>query len=263
VLRFRIEFVRQLPVMGRHVALVAVGGSLLLQPGLLDAQSVSAAGARGQAPSVTGQPSVPARLVTAENAGTRLLRRPTVSHELIAFEYGGDLWVVSRNGGDARRLTSTPSAETDPQFSPDGSRITYTSTIAGNTDVYMISAAGGQPTRLTYHPAVDYVRGWTSDGRRVIFASSRNTITPGANSYFRLWTVSADGGMPEALPMPRAFTGSYSPDGKRMAYQPLSVGLLAASWSENQSSQWRHYRGGRTQPIRLFDLSNYSEQKLP
>jgi tricorn protease len=263
VLRFRIEFVRQLPVMGRHVALVAVGGSLLLQPGLLDAQSVSAAGARGQAPSVTGQPSVPARLVTAENAGTRLLRRPTVSHELIAFEYGGDLWVVSRNGGDARRLTSTPSAETDPQFSPDGSRITYTSTIAGNTDVYMISAAGGQPTRLTYHPAVDYVRGWTSDGRRVIFASSRNTITPGANSYFRLWTVSADGGMPEALPMPRAFTGSYSPDGKRMAYQPLSVGLLAASWSENQSSQWRRYRGGRTQPIRLFDLSNYSEQKLP
>jgi tricorn protease len=199
----------------------------------------------------------------AASEGTRLLRRPTVSRDLIAFEYGGDLWTVSRNGGEARRLTSTPSAETDPHFSPDGSRIAYTSTVAGNTDVYVISAAGGQPTRLTYHPGVDYVRGWTSDGRRVVFASSRNTITPGANSYFRLWTISADGGFPDALPMPRAFTGTYSPDGKRVAYQPLSVGLLAASWSENQISQWRRYRGGRTQAIRLFDLSDYSEQKLP
>ena len=40
--------------------------------------------------------------------GTRLLRRPAVSRELVAFEYGGDLWTVSRSGGQARRLTSTP-----------------------------------------------------------------------------------------------------------------------------------------------------------
>lgn len=40
--------------------------------------------------------------------GTRLLRHPAVSSELIAFEYGGDLWVVTRNGGSARRLTATP-----------------------------------------------------------------------------------------------------------------------------------------------------------
>src|SRR6185437_11941627 len=50
-------------------------------------------------------------------------RRPHVSREMIAFEYGGDLWVVPRAGGNARRLTSTPSAESDPRFSPDGSMI--------------------------------------------------------------------------------------------------------------------------------------------
>ncbi|HWW86999.1 MAG TPA: hypothetical protein VNZ26_25560 [Vicinamibacterales bacterium] len=43
--------------------------------------------------------------------GTRLLRHPTVSHGMVAFEYGRDLWVVPRTGGDARRLTSTPSLE--------------------------------------------------------------------------------------------------------------------------------------------------------
>src|SRR5690348_18372864 len=87
--------------------------------------------------------------------GTRLLRHPAVSKDLIAFEYAGDLWVVGRNGGSARRLTATPGVETDPRFSPDGSLIAYTGTSGGNADVYVIPAAGGDPKRLTYHPGVD------------------------------------------------------------------------------------------------------------
>src|SRR5215468_6798192 len=75
--------------------------------------------------------------------GTRLLRHPTVSRDSVAFEYAGDLWIVSRSGGTARRLTSTPSFETEPYFSPDGSQIAFTATIAGNTDVYVMPSAGG------------------------------------------------------------------------------------------------------------------------
>ncbi|MGI8507948.1 MAG: hypothetical protein ACR2MQ_01330 [Gemmatimonadaceae bacterium] len=195
----------------------------------------------------------------AEAGGTRLLRRPTVSSTLIAFEYGADIWTVSRTGGPARRITATTSVESNPYFSPDGNWIAYTSIVAGNADVYVVPAIGGEPRRLTYNPGADYVRGWTPDGRRVLFASSRATLpTPAGNSFFRLWTVSADGGMPEAIPLPRAFTGSYSADGKRMAYQPLSVGLFAGAWSENQGSQWRRYRGGRTQPIHVVTLGDYS-----
>ena len=200
----------------------------------------------------------------AAGQGTRFLRRPTVSRDMVAFEYGGDLWVVPRAGGTARRLTSTPSAETDPHFSPDGSLIAYSATIAGNTDVFVVPVAGGEPKRLTYHPGADYVRGWTPDGKRIVFGSSRGTLpTPGANSFFRLWTVAQDGGMPEVLPIPRAFTGSYSADGKRVAYQQIAVAMFASAWAENQSSQWRRYRGGRTQPIRIIDLASYAEEKLP
>src|SRR5205823_12700727 len=65
---------------------------------------------------------------TLNAQGTRLLRHPAVSKDLIAFEYAGDLWVVGRNGGSARRLTATPGVETDPRFSPDGSVIAYTGT---------------------------------------------------------------------------------------------------------------------------------------
>jgi len=197
--------------------------------------------------------------IVASAQGTRLLRQPTVSRDQIAFEYGGDLWIVSRAGGQARRLTSTPGAEADPHFSPDGNQIAFTSTVAGNTDVYVMPAAGGDPKRLTYHPALDAVRGWSADGRRVIFASDRESAP---HAHFRMWSIDLQSGMPEPLPMPRAYTGVFSPDGRRFAYEEFSLAMFPA-WSENQASQWRHYRGGRTHPIRVMNLSDYSVEALP
>ena len=38
---------------------------------------------------------------------------------------------------------------------------------------------------------------------------------------------------------------------------------MFAEWAQEQSSQWRHYRGGRTHPIRVIDLGNNSVEKLP
>jgi tricorn protease len=190
--------------------------------------------------------------------GTRLLRHPTVSRDSVAFEYAGDLWVVSRSGGQARRLTATPGVEIDPYFSPDGSQIAFTATVAGNTDVYVAPATGGDPKRLTYHPGADRVRGWTPDGRRVVFASARASAPQ--QSYFRLWTIGLESGLPEPLPMPRAFTGVYSPDGRRFAYEEISTAFVP-EWYE--TSQWRHYRGGRTHPIQIMTLADYSVEKLP
>src|SRR5262245_31908558 len=194
----------------------------------------------------------------ASAQGTRLLRRPTVSRDSVAFEYAGDLWVVSRSGGQARRLTSTPGVEIDPRFSPDGSQIAFTATVAGNTDVYVVPTAGGDPKRLTYHPGVDRVRGWTSDGRRVIFMSARTSAPQ--QSYTRLWTIGLDGGQPEPLPMPRAFSGVYSPDSRKVAYEEFST-VFVPDWVD--ASGWRRYRGGRTHPIQVMNLGDYSVEKLP
>ena len=69
-----------------------------------------------------------------------LLRKPTVSKTQIAFSYGGDLWIVDRTGGEARRLTSDVGIEIDPVFSPDGSMIAFTGEYDGNEDVYVIPA---------------------------------------------------------------------------------------------------------------------------
>ncbi len=195
-------------------------------------------------------------LASAEE--TRLLRHPTVSRDSVAFEYAGDLWIVPRAGGQARRLTSTPGVEIDPYFSPDGAQIAFTATVAGNTDVYVVSAAGGDPKRLTYHPGLDRVRGWTPDGRRVIFASVRTSAPQ--QSYFRLWTIGLEGGLPEPLPMPRAFSAVYSPDGRKLAYEEITTAFVP-EWYE--ASEWRHYRGGRTHPISVMNLADFSVEKLP
>src|SRR5262245_29018762 len=94
-----------------------------------------------------------------------LFQKPTISKSQIAFTFAGDLWVVGRDGGEAKRLTSGTGLEYSPHFSPDGSQIAFTGEYDGNLDVYVIPSAGGEPRRLTFHPGADVAVGWTPDGK--------------------------------------------------------------------------------------------------
>src|SRR6266567_1958826 len=86
----------------------------------------------------------------AQDSRPLLLQSPTVSKTQIAFAYGGIIWIVERDGGDARRLVAGTDIETGPVFSPDGTRVAYTGDYDGNQDVYVVPAAGGEPRRLTF-----------------------------------------------------------------------------------------------------------------
>src|SRR3989442_12886648 len=85
----------------------------------------------------------------------QLFQKPAVSRAQVAFGFAGDLWIVPREGGEARRLTNGVGLETDPIFSPDGTQIAFTGEYEGNLDVYVVPTAGGTPRRLTYHPGID------------------------------------------------------------------------------------------------------------
>ncbi|MBK8056732.1 MAG: PD40 domain-containing protein [Gemmatimonadetes bacterium] len=182
--------------------------------------------------------------------GTRLLRQPNASATHVVVSYASDLWIAPRTGGAARRLTSHPGVESNPRFSPDGRWIAFTGEYGGNPDVYVVSTEGGEPRRLTWHPHNDVVQGWTPDGTRILFASERGTAPV---PHPRFWTVPAAGGTPEALRIPRANKGAFSADARRVAYQ------LVAPWDV----EWRNYRGGQAQPIRLIDLASSEEEKVP
>src|ERR1035437_5771450 len=179
-----------------------------------------------------------------------LYRQPAISKTDIVFVYAGDLWIISRNGGDARRLTTDIGVETNPYFSPDGTMIAFTGDYDGNTDVYVIPTAGGVPKRVTCHPGLDLVSGWTPDGKSVLFASNRNS----SSNYFRLFTITLEGGgLPTEVPLPMANRGWFSPDGQFIAYEPLT------QWQ----GDWKHYHGGQTQPIWIAKLSDSTIQKVP
>jgi tricorn protease len=181
---------------------------------------------------------------------TRLLRQPTVSDRNVAFSYANNIWVVGREGGDARRLTSFQGVTSNPKFSPDGRLVAFSGQYGGNTDVYVVPVEGGEPKRLTWHPGADLVQGWSPDGRRIVFSSSRTAAPTGVPKF---WSVSLEGDFPTALSMPRAFQGDYSPDGKRIAYR------MANSWDD----EWRNYRGGQNRPIWIFDLASHDVESPP
>ena len=188
--------------------------------------------------------------LTANGQETKLVRQPDISNGQIVFTYGNDLWIVNSTGGDARRLTSFQGSETHPKFSPDGQTVAFTGQYDGNTDVYTIPAAGGEPKRMTWHPDGDVVRGWSPDGQYVIFESGR---TGAPVSVGKFWRVSTSRSFPEALPIPRGHRGDYSPDGSHFAYQQI-----------NQSDkEWHNYRGGQNRPIWVFNMDDYSIEKLP
>ncbi|MEP6780945.1 MAG: peptidase S41, partial [Gemmatimonadaceae bacterium] len=172
------------------------------------------------------------RIASAQSAtDTRLLSQPAVSSTHIAFTYAGDLWVAKQDGSGVRQLTTADGDEGNPAFSPDGSLIAFTGNYDGNLDVYIMPVGGGAPKRLTYHPAADIVQGFSPDGKSVLFISSRAAFT---GAHAELYTVPIAGGVETQLAIPNASEGTYSPNGQRIAYNPLPQAF----------QQWKRYRGG-------------------
>jgi tricorn protease len=178
-----------------------------------------------------------------------LLQKPAVNKTHVAFVYAGDLWTVPRDGGDAVRLTTATGVETDPVYSPDGSKIAFTGEYDGNVDVYVVAATGGVPQRLTWHPAPDGVLGWTPDGNAILFSSPRTSYS----RFNELFTVPVAGGFEEKLPLPTGFEGAYSPDGKSLAYVPIRRSFTV----------WKRYRGGTTTRVWLASLGTSKVEKVP
>jgi tricorn protease len=185
-----------------------------------------------------------------------IYQRPALSRDTIAFGYAGDLWTVPRDGGRATRLTVGVGIETAPVFSPDGSTLAFTGDYDGNTDVFTIPVTGGVPYRVTYHPAADFAVAWTPDGKDIVFRSTRQS----ASRYTQLYSVPAKGGIATLLPLPMAYQGQLSADGKQIAYTPLPP---AFGFDYTSYVSWGNYRGGRASVIWLTSLPGLESTQIP
>jgi len=184
-------------------------------------------------------------------AQTKLLRFPDVLGDRVVFTYGGDLWTSSTSGGTATRLTAHPGVETYAKFSPDGKWIAFTGQYDGDEQVYVIPSGGGEPRQLTFYPSRgplaprwgydNQVQGWTKDGK-IYFRSERDSWSL---PIAKLYTVSPEGGPAEPLPMPEAGSGSFSPDGTKMAYSPRFRDFRPE----------KRYGGGQANKLYIYDLA--------
>jgi tricorn protease len=196
-----------------------------------------------------------------EMAEGRLLRFPDIYKDKIVFMYGGDLWLASSSGGDARRITSDPGRELFPKFSPDGKWIAFTGQYDGNFNVYVMPAQGGQPKQLTFYQGAaaqlsdrmgihNEVVNWFPDSKRILFIS-RSDASNGWTK--RPFSVSIDGGLPQPMPVDQGGLTSFSPDGTKIAYNPIFRNFRT----------WKRYTGGLAQAIAIYDLKNNTVENVP
>jgi tricorn protease len=179
----------------------------------------------------------------------RMLQYPDVSQTHIAFEYGGDIWIVPKAGGLANRITSAKGEEFLPRFSPDGSLIAFNGNYDGNIDIYTVPALGGLARRVTHHGMTDRMADWFPDGAHILYTSAMES---GKQRFNQFYNVAREGGLPAKLSVPYGEFGSLSPDGKKLAYTPVT----------RTYRTWKRYRGGMAADIWIFNLETMSAENI-
>ncbi len=179
----------------------------------------------------------------------RMLQYPDVSKTKIVFSYGDNLWIVSKEGGVANKLTTPKGVEILPRFSPDGSHIAFSGNYEGNVDIYVIPSEGGMPVRVTHQGMADKMVCWYPDGKHLLYASSMES---GKQRFDQFYKVSPDGGMPEKLVLPYGEFASISPDGNSIAYTPRTRVFRT----------WKRYRGGMATDIWIYNFDKNTAENI-
>lgn len=186
------------------------------------------------------------------------LRFPHLHKDLLCFAAEDDLWVsplvpAGQRPGRAWRLTVDRTRVSHPRFSPDGSRIAYTTWRTLDPEIHLAPVDGGPARRLTYWGSTDArVCGWSpdpGDSSQILAVSSHNQPF----SYFSwAYSVPTDGSPGGKLPWgPVSDIAVADIDGERRT-------LLLTGKPPHEPAAWKRYRGGATGRLWL-----HGERLLP
>jgi len=141
----------------------------------------------------------------------------------------GDIYVANIDGSNIRRLTTAEGMDDHPAWSPDGTRIAFTSLRSGHPDIWVMGANGTGQTDLTndFLPATsnEHSPAWSPDGSRIAYASDIDDF-----GHVKLWTMRADGSDKRRVLPGTAGTDvidmepSWSPDGSKLAFRRIGNG---------------------------------------
>jgi Tol biopolymer transport system component/DNA-binding winged helix-turn-helix (wHTH) protein len=111
-------------------------------------------------------------------------------------------------------VTNSVAEDNLPNWSPDGTKIAFTSNRDGTGDIFSMDSDGSNVTRLTYTAAAEHASVWSPDGTKIAFDSERD-------GNREIYIMNSDGSNQVRLtynPTTDAGPVSFSPDGQRIAF---------------------------------------------
>jgi len=158
-------------------------------------------------------------------------RFPHISGDDVVFVAENDVWLASRDGGRAYRVSADHAPARSPRLSPDGSHVAWTADRDGAFEVYVAPAAGGTSRRLTFWGQQrTLVRAWLSDDEILVVSTTGQAERQRAFAH----AVPLDGSPSRRLPYAWIDDIALGPD----------VGALLSTATTVEPAWWKRYRGG-------------------
>lgn len=124
-----------------------------------------------------------------------------------------DIWIINTNGTGKMNLTADFTGDDgDPNFSPDGTKILFTSDRDGDNELYTMDLTGGNVVQLTMNTGDDIYPAWSHDGTKIAYSDEGNIAVMDANGQNAMTLTS--GGLD--------FSPSWSPNGSQIAYHAMA-----------------------------------------
>jgi Tol biopolymer transport system component len=135
-----------------------------------------------------------------------------------------DVWIYDVKRAIRTRFTTDAAADNNPVWSPDGTRIAFSSTRRGRVELFVKTTTGSEPEKLVYSGAGDaFANAWSPDGKYILAAQ---LISGGG---WTLNSVPVDGGQPhEIFDLTTGYFASYSPSGRWIVFDSSDGGVRDA-----------------------------------